>query len=112
MQRPSLKRTKLVTALIETFGFSPWLASVVALILVLLAGAAVCWLWLSAPPRTVTLLTGPAGSTYDRYAHAPDGDAARQGRTYKARLAERGVALQVVTTEGSADNLKRLLAST
>lgn len=110
MQISPLKRTKLVTALIETFGFSPWLASVVALFIVLLAGAALCWLWLSAPPRTVTLLTGPSGSSFDRYAHTAEGGA-RQARTYQARLAERGIALQVVSTEGSADNLKRLLAS-
>jgi TRAP-type uncharacterized transport system substrate-binding protein len=111
MQTSSAKRPKVVTALVETFGFSPWLASTVALFLVVLAGAAVVWLWLSAPPRTVTILTGPPGTSFDRYAHAIEGSN-REARTYDAKLAERGVKLQVVSTEGSADNLKRLLAST
>jgi TRAP-type uncharacterized transport system substrate-binding protein len=110
MQSPPVNRPKLVAALIETFGFSPWLASVVAVFIVLLAGAALVWLWFSAPPRTVTLLTGPPGTSFDRYARAAEGSN-REGRTYEARLAERGVKLQVVSTEGSADNLKQLLAS-
>ena len=108
---PGKKRPKLVTALIETFGFSPWLASIVALFLVMLAGAAVVWLWLSAPPRTVTLLTGPPGTSFDRYAHYVEG-ANREAKTYDTLLAERGIKLQVVSTDGSADNLKRLIAST
>ena len=104
------KRPKLVTALIETFGFSPWLASIVALFIVLLAGLAVVWLWLSAPPRTVTLLTGPPGTSFDRYAHYVEG-ANREAKTYDTLLAQRGIKLEVVSTEGSADNLKRLRAS-
>ena len=104
------KRPKLVTALIETFGFSPWLASIVALFMVMLAGLAAVWLWLSAPPRTVTLLTGPPGTSFDRYAHYVEG-ANREAKTYDTLLAQRGVKLEVVSTEGSADNLKRLLAS-
>ena len=104
------KRPKLVAALIETFGFSPWFASIVALFLVMLAGAAAVWLWLSAPPRTVTLLTGPPGTSFDRYAHFVEG-ANREAKTYDALLAERGITLKVVATEGSTDNLKRLSTS-
>ena len=104
------KRPKLVTALIETFGFSPWLATIVALFLVLLGGLAVVWLWLSAPPRTVTLLTGPPGTSFDRYARYVEG-ANREAKNYETLLAQRGIKLEVVSTEGSADNLKRLLAS-
>lgn len=107
---PGKKRPKLVAALIETFGFSPWLASIVALFLVLLAGAALVWLWLSAPPRTVTLLTGPPGTSFDRYAHFVEG-ANREAKTYDTLLADRGIVLNVVSTEGSAENLKRLIAS-
>lgn len=110
MHRTPGKRPKLVTALIETFGFSPWFASIVALFLVMLAGAAAVWIWLSAPPRTVTLLTGPPGTSFDRYAHYVEG-ANREAKTYDTLLAERGIKVQVVSTEGSADNLKRLIAS-
>jgi TRAP-type uncharacterized transport system substrate-binding protein len=111
MERTPRKRPKLVTALIETFGFSPWLASIVAVFLVMLGGAVVVWIWLSAPPRTVTLLTGPPGTSFDRYARFVEGST-RGTHTYDTRLKERDIALEVVSTEGSADNLKRLIAST
>lgn len=45
------QRPKIVNALIETFGISPWFASIVALFLAFLAAAALVWIWLSAPPR-------------------------------------------------------------
>src|ERR1044072_1517276 len=108
--KPGTKRPKLVTTLIENFGFSPLFPSIVPLFLVMLVGAAAVWLWLSAPPRTVTLLTGPPGTSFDRYAHYVQG-ANREAKTYDALLTQRGVKLGVVSTEGSSDNLKRLLAS-
>jgi len=92
------QRPRLVSALIETFGFSPLIASLVALFLCVLAAAAVVWLWLSAPPRAITIATGPEGSSFHRYAES-----------YRERLASRGVTVTIVTTGGSADNLKRLL---
>lgn len=91
------RRPKLVTALIETFGFSPWLASLVALFLLLLGGAAILWVVLSAPPRTITITSGPPGSTFERYADA-----------YRKELAEKGVTLKIVPSDGSLDNLQRL----
>ncbi len=98
MQAPSEKsRPRLVTALIETFGFSPWLASIVALFLVFLAGAALVWLWFSAPPSVITLTSGPEGSSFQRNAEA-----------YRDRLAKRGVTLKIIPSGGSTDNLKRL----
>jgi TRAP-type uncharacterized transport system substrate-binding protein len=93
-------RFKLVTALIETFGFSPWLASLVALFLVFLGAAALVWLWLSAPPRSITVLTGPDGSTFQRYANG-----------YREQLAARGVEVQSIATTGSLENLQRLGSS-
>ncbi len=94
---PEKKRPKLVTALIETFGFSPWLASVVALFLVFLAAAALVWLWLSAPPSVITITSGPEGSSFQRNAEA-----------YRDRLAEKRVTLKILPSGGSTDNLKRL----
>src|SRR4051812_596343 len=91
------RRLKLVTALIETFGFSPWLASAVALLLALLAGAALLWVVLSAPPRTVTITSGPPGSTFERYA-----------QNYSVELAKHGVTLNILPSGGSLENLARL----
>lgn len=92
------KRFPLVTALIETFGFSPWLATAVALFLTFLLGAAVIWIWLSAPPRTVTIVTGPPGSSFQRYA-----------KDYDEHLrANHGPMVKLVASSGSLDNLKRL----
>jgi hypothetical protein len=96
---PSLppRRPKFVTALIETFGFSPWLATAVMLFLIALGAAAVAWVWLSAPPRTLTITSGPAGSSFQRYAES-----------YQKALAEDGITLKIEPSGGSRDNLQRL----
>jgi TRAP-type uncharacterized transport system substrate-binding protein len=96
---PEKRRPRLVNTLIETFGFSPLFASIVALILVLLVAGAIVWIWLSAPPRTVTITTGPEGSSFQRYAEA-----------YQKDLADDGLTLRIVPSSGSLDNLKRLQA--
>jgi TRAP-type uncharacterized transport system substrate-binding protein len=96
--RPS-RRPKLVTALIETFGFSPLLASIVALFLAFLGASAILWLVLSAPPRTITIISGPPDSSVQR--HAED---------YQKALAPDGITLKIVPSGGSLDNLQRLSA--
>lgn len=96
--KPS-RRPKLVTALIETFGFSPWLATIVALFLLGLGAAAILWIMLSAPPRTITITSGPAGSTFQRHAE-----------NYRKELATHGITLKIVPSGGSLDNLQRLQA--
>ena len=93
------RRPKLVTALIETFGFSPWFASILAFILAMLAAGALFWIWLSAPPRTITITTGPEGSSFQRYAES-----------YQKELADDGLTLRILPSDGSLDNLKRLQA--
>jgi TRAP-type uncharacterized transport system substrate-binding protein len=50
-----------------------------------------------APPRTVTMVTGPPGGT-----------AAALGERYRALLAQAGVELRLVPTAGDAENLERL----
>lgn len=98
MTRPKdNRRFKLVTTLIETFGFSPWLATLVASGLVLAAAAVVLWLWLSAPPREFTITSGPVGSSFQRNAES-----------YRERLAKHGYTLKIVPSNGSLDNLQRL----
>lgn len=104
------RRPRLVTTLIETFGFSPWLASIASIFLMVLAAAAVVWLWLSAPPRKVRMLTGPPGSSFDRYAHLVEG-ANPEHATYDRVLAAKwGVTLEILPSGGSMDNLRRLTA--
>jgi hypothetical protein len=91
------KRLPLVAALIETFGFSPAVASAVALFLALLCVLAVVWVIRSAPPRTITLTSGPEGSGFERWATA-----------YQKALAAHDVTLKILPSAGSLDNLQRL----
>jgi len=93
------RRPKIVTALIETFGFSPLLATLVALFLLGLGAAAILWIMLSAPPRSITITSGPAGSSFQRHAEA-----------YQKALAAHGITLKIVPSNGSLENLQRLQA--
>ena len=95
--RKAKKHPKLVAALIETFGFSPALASAVALVVIVIGVGAVIWVVRSAPPRTMVLTSGPPGSSFQRYAES-----------YQKLLATHGVTLEVVPSDGSLDNLQRL----
>jgi TRAP transporter TAXI family solute receptor len=101
MTHPPPPKTKkplpLVTALVETFGFSPKIATAFTLVLALLVLAAVLWVVHSAPPRTLVLTSGPAGSSFARWAEA-----------YQKELGEHGVTLEVRSSGGSLDNLRRL----
>mgnify|MGYP006199176843 FL=1 len=69
----------------------------------LFAGAGLIWLaywWLNPmPPKQLTLLTGPEQSAY-----------AEMGEQYAKLLRQHGITVQLVPTEGSADNLRRLQA--
>lgn len=87
----------MVTGLVETFGFSPALALVVALAIMLLCGLALIWVVHTAPPRTLTLTSGPIGSSFARYAEG-----------YQKSLATHGVKLEVLPSVGSGENLRRL----
>ncbi len=100
MHRPTPpRRFKLVTTLVETFGFSPWLATLVACILAALVAAAVLWLWLSAPPREVTITAGPEGSSFQRHAESYEKGFKKHGVRVK---------LKVLPSGGSLENLQRL----
>jgi len=96
---PARKRLPLVSTLIETFGFSPALASVVALGVVCIFLLAVVWVVQSAPPRTLRIASGPEGSSFQRWA-----------LSYQKALAEHGVTLEIIPSGGSLDNLQRLRA--
>jgi len=96
-------RSRPVTMLMETFGLSPAVAVAIVTIIAAICLLAVVWFVESAPPRTLTLTSGPAGSTFRRFA-----DSDRYQRSYQPILAKHGVTLQVLPSEGSQENLQRL----
>lgn len=68
----------------------------------ILGFAAVCFViayfWQPAPPRTLTMATGPeSGAAY------------RTGERYREALAKRGIDLQLIKTSGSLENRAKLL---
>jgi TRAP-type uncharacterized transport system substrate-binding protein len=67
----------------------------------LILGAVVLWAVIhfvdSAPPRTLTMSSGPKGSTFEANAER-----------YSKILARSGIQLRVIQSEGSIDNLNRL----
>ncbi len=69
----------------------------------LFAGAGLIWLaywWLDPmPPKHLTLVTGPEQSAY-----------AEMGEQYAKLLRQQGITVDLVKTEGSADNLRKLQA--
>jgi ABC-type transport system substrate-binding protein len=59
---------------------------------------ALAYAWLDPnPPKHVSLATGPAQSAYDEF-----------GKRYARALAQNGIAVKLVPTEGSAANLRLL----
>ena len=73
------------------------LSRAAALVAAVLIGAIVLFIYL-APPTNIIMSSGPKGSMFERNA----------GR-YAAILARSGVTMKIVPSEGSGDNLKRLL---
>src|SRR3990172_4926910 len=54
------------------------------------------WYVRPAPPNTITIISGPTGSVFQRTAEK-----------YQKILARNGVKLQILSSEGSVDNLKK-----
>jgi TRAP-type uncharacterized transport system substrate-binding protein len=90
-------RSRPVTILMETFGLSPTVAVAIVTVIAVICLFAVIWFVESAPPHTLTLTSGPAGSTFQRFAER-----------YHASLATHGVKLRIISSEGSQENLHRL----
>ncbi len=89
--------SRALTTFTETFGLSR-LAAVGAMIFIgLVVVTAVFWFVWSAPPRTLVISSGPPGSTYERVAES-----------YREILASNGVALKILPSQGSIENLQRL----
>ena len=81
----------------ELFGQGTMMPVTVILIAVAVISAAILIFMNSATPNSITLASGPGGSSFQTYAEK-----------YKKILARQGVTLNIVATEGSMDNLKKL----
>jgi TRAP-type uncharacterized transport system substrate-binding protein len=88
---------KLQSMFTEVFGLGRAAAlSAVVLILVVLVLGIFLFFYL-APPSTITITSGPEGSTFRRTAER-----------YAKILQRNGVSLKILPSEGSGDNIKRL----
>src|SRR5258708_5125923 len=72
-----------------------WIA--LALLTAAMLGLSV-WLTGPAPPRQIVFATGQEGGGYDTF-----------GKQYQVRLGRMGLEVELVNTNGSVDNLQRLL---
>lgn len=81
----------------ETFGLGPGatLAAIIFTATVLIIAG--LWFFHSSPPHTITITSGDEGSLFQRNA-----------KKYAAILESKGVRLQILPSEGSLENLKRL----
>jgi TRAP-type uncharacterized transport system substrate-binding protein len=87
----------LLTPSMDAFGLSRGaaLASILSICGVLML--AVFWFFESAPPKTITITSGPPGSVFQTNAER-----------YRAILASNHVTLKILPSEGSLENLQRL----
>ena len=81
----------------ENFGLSWAVSLVVVCFISLVICFAIYWFIHSAPPRTLTITSGPPGSTFERNA-----------QKYRDILSHNGVTLKILASQGSLDNLQRL----
>ncbi len=88
---------RFLTPLAETFGLSPTLALIVFSAIAFLLAFTIFWFFHSAPPTTITITSGPPGSSFETNAEQ-----------YAAILARKGVKLKILPSEGSQENLDRL----
>ena len=88
---------KLQSMFTEVFGLgrAAALSAVVSILVVLVLG--IFLFFYLAPPNTITIISGPEGSTFRRTAER-----------YAKILQRNGVTLRILPSEGSVDNIKRL----
>src|SRR5512141_1378250 len=89
---------KIHAMLTEIFGLSRAVSFSAILLISLVVILAVFWFFHSAPPSTITITSGPKGSIFETIA-----------QRYAQILASNGVKLQILRSQGSFENLKRLL---
>lgn len=89
--------SRVLSTFTEMFGLSRSVAIAGVIFIIVVVVAAVFWSIHSAPPRTLTITTGPPGSSYQRYAER-----------YQQILGSNGVTVKILSSEGSVQNLQRL----
>jgi len=88
---------KPVSIFTDIFGLSRILAVTVVVFIALVLFAAIFWFIHSAPPRTLTISSGPPNSSF-----------ALNAEKYRTYLYSNGVTLKILPSEGSLQNLQRL----
>jgi TRAP-type uncharacterized transport system substrate-binding protein len=88
---------RLLSPFKELFGLSHVLAVISLIATASILMLAVYWFIRLAPPRTLTISSGPEGSAFQTNAFK-----------YQKILAREGVTLKILPSEGSLENLKRL----
>lgn len=81
----------------ETFGLGKGVSIGTILLIGLVTACAVFWFFYSAPPDTITMMSGPQGTLFHKTAER-----------YAKILARDGVKLKIIPSDGSRDNLKKL----
>jgi hypothetical protein len=98
--KPDIKKNfnRIQVMFAEFFGLgrAVTLSTLIFACLVVVCG--VFWFYYSAPPRTITITSGPEGSMFRKNAER-----------YAKILARNGVKLNILDSEGSQENLKRLI---
>ena len=89
--------TRVLRPFTELFGLSVWIAAVTVVIIAGITVVAIYYFIHLAPPRLITVTSGPTNSAFDTFA-----------RRYQTILASNGVTLRILTSEGSQQNLQRL----
>jgi hypothetical protein len=97
MTSPKILLIRAWTHLVATFGRGMVIAIGMILVVCLAASAAAFLFLNTAAPSTLTITSGPADSTFYRYAER-----------YQKILAREGVTLKILPSDGSPENLNRL----
>ncbi|HTG01526.1 MAG TPA: TAXI family TRAP transporter solute-binding subunit [Nitrospirota bacterium] len=92
-----VKFTRIQAQFSDLFGLNRTMAWCIIALIVVVFILAMYWFFHLAPPKTITMTSGPEGSIYQR-----------QAAKYQAILARNGVKLKIVPSQGSLENLKRL----
>jgi TRAP transporter TAXI family solute receptor len=95
---PNKGVTRVQTIFMETFGMGRAVAIAAMILIFAIILFALFWFFHSAPPNTITISTGPVGSVFETTA-----------KRYAAILARDHVKLNILPSQGSLENLKRLL---
>ena len=97
MMNPKIYLAKMLAKLTALFGRGLVVTMSIILSIAILASVAILWFMDSATPNTITITSGPKGSSFETNAEK-----------YQKFLAKEGVILKIIPSEGSIDNLKRL----